>query len=414
MSIPSRYASAAAREEPRMEHSLEERLAALPSLSRRSTPGRICKICGSPAPLFDIVDFNKICSHRNVYEFGFSGIQVPYYRCGGCDFLFTDLTDDWSTDDFSRFIYNDDYLKVDGDYAGARAVGLARHLRPALDGCQSLRILDYGSGAGGFAEEMKSFGFAEVVSYDPFSARQRPEGVFDLITCFEVVEHSPRPLETLGDMTSRLAGDGAILVGQTLQPENIESIRSSWWYLAPRNGHVSTYSEYTFMHLAARFGLEYYRGDQYIFARARLSDPLRRAVGRIGARVSEARLFAPAGGPGPHWHEHEKAGQRPFRWSASANLTWPPRALASGAVTVRIPFLMQITDGFAASSRVFVGGSEAATVVEEGTIVAKATIAAAGRYEIVLRTPLPVSPKALGTAPDERRLGLAIPVAPEE
>src|SRR5882757_6971733 len=62
-----------------------------------------CKICGSEALKFDIVDFRKICS-GDYYQFGFSKIPIIYYRCKNCSFIFTDFCDDWTTEDFAKFI----------------------------------------------------------------------------------------------------------------------------------------------------------------------------------------------------------------------------------------------------------------------------------------------------------------------
>ncbi len=79
-----------------------------------------CKICASVSPAFDTVDFNKICSDSDFYAYGFSKVPVVYYRCTLCHFLFTTFFDDWSTEEFARFVYNADYIKVDGDYAEVR------------------------------------------------------------------------------------------------------------------------------------------------------------------------------------------------------------------------------------------------------------------------------------------------------
>ena len=154
---------------------LEEKLISLPKLKRENVASRTCKICGRAAPLFDVVDFNKICSENNPLEFGAAGIPVAYYRCGNCDFAFTDFTDDWTSTDYSRFIYNDDYIKIDGEYAGARASRTARHMQSVLDGCQHLKILDYGSGSGQFAAQLQRLGFVNVSNYDPFSSPERPD-----------------------------------------------------------------------------------------------------------------------------------------------------------------------------------------------------------------------------------------------
>jgi 2-polyprenyl-3-methyl-5-hydroxy-6-metoxy-1,4-benzoquinol methylase len=65
---------------------------------------------------------------------------------------------------------------------------------------------------------MAQLGFPHVASYDPFSMPVRPIGKFDVITCSEVIEHSPFPLRTLADMRSMLADEGCIVLSETLQP----------------------------------------------------------------------------------------------------------------------------------------------------------------------------------------------------
>jgi hypothetical protein len=122
-----------------------------------------------------------------------------------------------------------------------------------LRGCS---VLDFGAGSGKFAEAMNERGFS-FESYDPFSSPELPRTTFDVVTAFEVVEHSPSPLKTF-EMMSKFLGDRKIiLVGQSVQPEDIMSIRGNWWYIAPRNGHCTTYSKGSFQNLAAALGLTY-------------------------------------------------------------------------------------------------------------------------------------------------------------
>jgi len=87
------------------------------------------------------------------------------------------------------------------------------------------RILDYGAGCGFFAARMAELGFPGVESYDPFSIPQRPAGRFDIVTGFEVIEHPP--LGSLADMTSFLHGQGCIILGESLQPPDIDAIRGN-------------------------------------------------------------------------------------------------------------------------------------------------------------------------------------------
>jgi hypothetical protein len=84
---------------------LADRLASLPPLDRANARAAAvpCKICRHPAPFFDVVDLNKCAGF---YAFGPAGVPVDYHRCDECGFLFTPFFDDWSEDDFRRFIYN--------------------------------------------------------------------------------------------------------------------------------------------------------------------------------------------------------------------------------------------------------------------------------------------------------------------
>jgi SAM-dependent methyltransferase len=390
---------------------LRRRLAALPRLRRDPNAAKICKICAGPAALFDVVDFNKCCG-EDFYTFGLAGIPVVYYRCRICSFIFTDFFDLWSVRDFAQFIYNDDYQIVDKEYAGARAVETAQHLAPMLAGCEDARILDYGSGAGHFSTEMRARGFPQATDYDPYSAPERPRGKFDIITCFEVLEHTVDPLAAMRDMCAFLAEDGAIILGQSLQPSEIDVIRANWWYIAPRNGHASTFSEETFLALAERLGLVVYWGSgAYGFSRPHPSPALAAALDRIGPTSRVVRLCAPAGPGGEDWHEPELYDSIiPFRWTRRCEVAWRPRPVYPGRTTISIPFLMEITPGFAANSRLFVGETAVPVAAVGKKIVGSLHLSQRVVDTIRLVTPQPLCPHELTGAPDRRTLGLAIPV----
>jgi hypothetical protein len=378
---------------------LDDRQAQIPS----------CKVCSGRTTFFDAVDFNKHCSGLP-YQFGLSGIVIPYYRCANCNFIFTDFIDDWSTEEVSQFIYNADYLKVDPEYLGARARRTAREMAIFLAGCENLRILDYGSGSGIFSEEMAKHGFKQVESYDPISSPSRPPGSFDIVTCFEVIEHSPQPLVTLTEMCGSLSNRGAIIIGQSLQPSNIEEIGARWWYIAPRNGHVSIFAEETFIKLANRLNLIYHRGSGiYALAKGELVGPTLNAVARVGMPIHERTLVAPhAGILDSGWHGIELMDTETFRWSAESNLQWSNLDFRAGITMIQIPFLMEICDGFASQCNILVDGKEVPTRVERRRIVGEVTNACAATCGVVLRTPPPVTPMELRGAPDTRRLGLAL------
>jgi hypothetical protein len=386
------------------------KLSSLSPLSRDHADRRICKICGSPSRIFDVVDFHKHCL-PDPYPYGAAQVPVIYYRCAHCQLLFTDFIDDWTTAEISRFIYNDDYVKVDPEYVGDRARRTAIGMSSVLRGCESLRILDYGSGAGLFASEMTALGYGTITCYDPFSHPEKPSGSFDIITCFEVIEHSPQPLETLHEMVSMLSDRGGILVGQTTQPTNIDEIRGAWWYLAPRNGHVSTFSTFTLFEMARRVGLSFRPSEGlYAFARAAPNPAVEAVLERVGPKY-EARVFlAPPenGGDPSQWHAVEWAGDASFRWTASAEIDLGAYQLDAGVTQFKIPFIMEGRREFASQCVVAVDGGIVPTRIENGSVIGEITLAGKGVYALTLRTPEPMSPYVLCQIPDQRPLGLAI------
>lgn len=396
-----------------MRPELDRKLSSLPRLEVINAFANTieCKICGKASQFFDVVDLNKVALH-NPYMFGPANVHVAYFRCPDCCFLGTDFFDDWSPSDFARFIYNDDYVIIDRDYVSSRPRWVTGLLTPLLKERPATRILDYGAGNCVFSEAMRDAGF-HVVNYDPFTFPERPTGKFEVITCVEVMEHSPAPYQTLMDMLSFLAKDGCVLFTQDLQPANITSIRCSWWYAAPRNGHVSLYCDSTLARLAARAGLVYFRGHPlHAFC-----DPAGRLGASLASQVGTALLCPELGAPDgdadrDDWHAPEGPPFCRFRWTANEVLRWRI-FVAQGSpaiVQVRLPYLMEIRDGFAAESRIAIGGFAAQTSIQDSALEAEAGPFDPGEVTISLHTPELVIPATSGPNSDIRRLGLAIGV----
>jgi 2-polyprenyl-3-methyl-5-hydroxy-6-metoxy-1,4-benzoquinol methylase len=216
-----------------------------------------CKICQGPSPLFGVVDFHKSCIELQGCRLPISGSPVYYRRCQQCAFTFTDAFDAWTHETFQRNIYNDDYITVDPDFIETRPTNNARVVAEAFAASRtSMCILDYGGGSGLLAQRLREQQF-DATTYDPFSAFDTiPTERFDLITCFEVMEHVPSPKETVETIVSLLNNDGAILFSTLLQPKSFEETGLSWWYVSPRNGHISLYSAQSLARLFAPHGLK--------------------------------------------------------------------------------------------------------------------------------------------------------------
>lgn len=215
------------------------------SLKPASPEAAPCKLCQQPAALYGLVDFNRNCTIPGGVKLPLTGAPVYYRRCGSCGFLFTDAFDDWSQDDFKTHIYNGGYLAVDPGYLEVRPRGNAGVVAQIFGAHKAtLRVLDFGGGNDVLCGELRAAGFPVATTFDPFVPEfaKPPDGKFNLITCFETLEHMPDPLTGIGAIVAHLAEPGLILFSTLLQPADFEKLGMNWWYVGPRNGHVSMFS----------------------------------------------------------------------------------------------------------------------------------------------------------------------------
>jgi len=119
-------------------------------------------------------------------------------------------------------------------------------------------VLDYGGGNDVFCSVLRASGFREAVTYDPMVPEHacRPEGEFDLVTCFETLEHLPDPLAGIGAIAECVAEPGAVLYTTMTQPDDFDRMGMSWWYVGPRNGHISIFSKHALATAWGRFGFQ--------------------------------------------------------------------------------------------------------------------------------------------------------------
>jgi len=226
------------------------------------TQARPCKVCGGDAGLFGVHDFNRSCEEVRGRFLPLSGVPIYYRRCAACGLMFTDAFDDWSDEDFGAHIYNPSYGEVDPDFEAARPVSNAAAIAPVFEAHKAaIAILDYGGGNGRFAEELRKAGYPRVATFDRFHPAHaaRPTSAADVVTCFETLEHMPDPVAGAADIASLVAPDGLLIVSTVVQPADIEQQRMGWWYIGPRNGHVTLYTRQALMILFARYGFRVLR-----------------------------------------------------------------------------------------------------------------------------------------------------------
>ena len=216
-----------------------------------------CKICGCATDFFDAVDFSQNCLR---FPLPLAGLQVPYFRCGNCQFLFTNLCDSWTQAEFEQKIYNDEYVQIDPEFVSVRPLEQAEHFSRLIASRKgAVRFLDYGGGTGVFARRMNELGF-DTASCDPFhhgALAPAENERFELIHCREVLEHACDPQAFVVDMVRRMSDEAVVYLSTATQPPDILETRLGWWYAGPRNGHISLFSYQSLAMLWNEHGFEF-------------------------------------------------------------------------------------------------------------------------------------------------------------
>jgi SAM-dependent methyltransferase len=263
-----------------------------------------CKICGDAAALYGVVDFHKSCEELRGFRLPLSGVPIYYRRCTGCGFLFTDAFDDWSIDQFKAHIYNSDYLAVDPEYNETRprrvaeiVIGLwAEHMAQT-------RLLDFGGGNDMFCSVLRDRGFPVAETYDPMVPQyaQRPQGKFDLVTCFETFEHLPDPNAGISQILECVTETGLVFYSTRVQPADFDNHGVAWFYVGPRNGHVSIFSRESLSIAWGRHGYKHISfNDDFHLAFSKLPtflahlQPQADAAAAQGAPAQAAAAIRPA------------------------------------------------------------------------------------------------------------------------
>ena len=220
-----------------------------------------CPVCDGRCVAVGTLDFNKSCEEFRGKVLPRSGIGVRYFACGDCGFCFAPEICGWTPAELAREIYNDAYPSIDPDWEEVRPRNNAVVLQEAFGNrAPSIRHLDYGGGNGLLARLLAGKGWNSL-SYDPYVDRERrlaDLGRFDLVTAFEVFEHVQDVQALMRDLASLLVEDGVVLFSTLLSDgEIVPGEPLTWWYAAPRNGHISLYSSRSLAFLGAAGGFSF-------------------------------------------------------------------------------------------------------------------------------------------------------------
>jgi SAM-dependent methyltransferase len=221
---------------------------------------RLCPCCSGSGTSIGFIDLGESCN--DAFEgrrmFRNTGIGIHYWSCDSCGHIWTACLDGWTERDFQQRIYNDDYALADPPFTYDRPARNSAMIDDMVEKFKKgLTILDWGGGNGLMARMLAGREYQNVISYDPFygDAPLPPGRTFDLVTCFEVIEHVPDQRGLFAELARRVTPDGALLLSTLVQPANIGELRLGWWYARPRNGHIRLHSAKSLKLCLSREGL---------------------------------------------------------------------------------------------------------------------------------------------------------------
>jgi 2-polyprenyl-3-methyl-5-hydroxy-6-metoxy-1,4-benzoquinol methylase len=206
--------------------------------------------------------------------------EGPLLRCAECGQLVSQVSAKRYWETMAQFDETD-YNQPAG-HELARRVSVARRRLAAIavllgKAPRAIRILDVGCSRGQFVQAAAALGFraegVEPATRIAATARasgltvhlglleeQRfPDGSFDALTLFEVVEHLKQPLELLRECHRVLKPRGILLLstGNTAS-WTVAAMRERWDYfdIARDGGHISFFNPSSLRRLAANSGFE--------------------------------------------------------------------------------------------------------------------------------------------------------------
>ncbi len=191
----------------------------------------ICKICdGYQSRIFNSL---VLCKYN-----------IEYYQCDSCGFVQTEFPF-WLSEAYSSAISDLDIGYVHRNLSLSKKTLdiINNNFNP--DGS----FLDYAGGYGLFVRLMRDRGFNFYWQDDycenlfaqhfEFDLTEIIEDKFELITGFEVIEHSFEPYQIINKV---LNYSDSFLFSTELQPKNPSNI-NSWWYIVEETGqHISFFT----------------------------------------------------------------------------------------------------------------------------------------------------------------------------
>ncbi len=213
----------------------------------------------------------KICQTESLELFRnkvLNKYDIQYFYCRECGFIQTE-NPFWLEEAYNKSITRSDTGII------ARNFLMAEKIAPVIYFFLNRKgtFVDWGGGYGLFVRIMRDIGF-DFKWHDPYSCNIFAEhfefdqtSKVEALTCWEVFEHLPDPLQELHAMLE--FGD-TVIFSTRLHKFNQENIDRTWDYFSPEHGqHIAFYTYETLQRIANLHNLYLYsnRDDLHILSR---------------------------------------------------------------------------------------------------------------------------------------------------
>jgi len=192
--------------------------------------------------------------------------DVTYGQCTECRFIQTEEPY-WLSEAYTLAIAACDIGIV------SRCIRMAELTSSFIDADIKMKgpFLDYGGGYGLFTRLMRDRGY-NFFHDDKYCSNlfaqyfdlvsNKNAGTFDMVTLFEVMEHTTNPLSLLERLSS--LADSILFTTELLPLRKIHSVED-WWYFAPQTGqHISFFSEQSLRNAAINLGFHLFTNGKSI------------------------------------------------------------------------------------------------------------------------------------------------------
>ena len=255
-----------------------------------------CSICSSSGILsLGAKDFGHSGNDHfaGSRQFPDYGVAIAYYGCTQCGVVFTNAFDDWTAGDFKAHVYNSQYSLADPPFEHERPERNAQMVTGLWHTDKSrLRLLDFGGGSGTMARRLLELGF-DCDTCDSFYGDAAHASRYEVVTCFEVIEHVPHSAQhhCLETIASHLTVDGMVLLSTTVFEPGASL---DHWYVCPRNGHITIHSAKSLALLAEKNGFEVFSINREMHLLRRLGNSAESAKPESAEPVTRSAAPSPA------------------------------------------------------------------------------------------------------------------------